>query len=95
MLGFIKLLHVKEFLNYLNSFRGFFKTATFAVGIIKINTMNIIHESNASCVSSEAIMTMNRVNHEHEWNQSCTVSESIMYHEWSESCIMNRPNHVS
>ena len=81
MLGFIKLLHVKEFLNYLNSFRGFFKTATFAVGIIKINAMNIIHESN--------------VNHEHEWNQSCTVSESIMYHEWSESCIMNRPNHVS
>ena len=71
------------------------KPTIFAVGIIKINAMNIIHESNASCVSSEAVMTMNRVNHEHEWNQSCTVSESIMYHEWSESCIMNRPNHVS
>lgn len=35
MLGFNKLLHVKEFLNYLNSFRGFFKTAIFAV--VRVN----------------------------------------------------------
>ena len=36
MLDFIKLVEVKEYLNYLISFRGIFKTATFAVEFTKI-----------------------------------------------------------
>ena len=50
MLGFIKLLHVKEFLNYLNSFRGFFKTAIFAVEF-DIETQ-LFNRLNLGCMKS-------------------------------------------